>query len=186
MRRLLLVFTGIIFCFFLFGVSFAAQVTVDLENLSPQDAAKVLEMQKQANMASKAKEPDTVKKIENWVDIGEKLGKAIAATCKELSVQVNDFIKTPVGRMTVAVILWKAVGKDLWHIVGGILCWMTITGIILWSFRFFHMKRKVEKKEGTEYINLYKFESSEAKVGSVWAHAIAFFALTLSCMLIVF
>lgn len=55
MRSFLLIFAGIIFCFSLSGVSFAAQVTVDLENLSPQDAAKVLEMQKPGEYGKQSK-----------------------------------------------------------------------------------------------------------------------------------
>ena len=180
-----LIVAGLVFCFFFAGASYAAQVTVDTDNLSSQDAAKVIELQRQA--AAKAQPAATTEKIEAWVGLGEKVGKAIAATCKELSVQVNEFIKTPVGKMTVAIILWKAVGKDLWHIVGGISCWIVVTAILMWSFRFFHMKRKVKDKDGTErYVELYDFNSNDARTTSACAHVIAFAAITLTCMLIVF
>jgi hypothetical protein len=182
--KLLSVFTGLLFCFFFSAVSFATQVTVDTDNLSSQGAARLIELQKQA---AEKQQPATTEKIEAWVGLGEKVGKAIAATCKELSVQVNEFIKTPVGKMAVAIILWKAVGKDLWHIVGGISCWMVITAILMWSFHFFHMKRKVKEKDGTvRYEESYDFSSDDAKAGSAVVHVIAFVIITGVCMLIVF
>ncbi len=63
----------------------------------------------------------TVKKVDEWVDIGVKIGQAFGGAAKEMSIQVNEFAKTPVGLMTAGLIVWKMVGGVLVHFFGGIL-----------------------------------------------------------------
>ena len=165
---------------------FAQSVTINLSDLSPEEAQKVLAAKKLAeNPISAVSSPE---KLEEWVTVGEKIGQAIAATCNELSVGVNEFIDTPAGKITVLLISWKIVGEDLWGIVGGCLAWIVISAIILWSFRHFHMNEKIkDKKTGTvEYLSRYNFSNKDNDLSSAIFHAIAFVLFTIICLLIVF
>ncbi len=163
-------------------------VTIDLNKLSPELAAQVMEAKK-ASESTVPKIPDE-EKVEQWVNIGEKIGQAIAGACKELSVGVNEFIATPAGKITVLMIAWKVVGDDLWSIIGGTLAWFVITLIILWSYRHFHMNERVVKKvEGgdqVEYVSRYDFEDDGKESISFWTHVVLFVLFTVICLVIVF
>ena len=59
-------------------------------------------------------------KAEKWVDLGERMGKMLGGAAKEVGVAVNDFVKTPVGQLTMLLIVWSYIGNALVHIFGGI------------------------------------------------------------------
>ncbi len=178
---LILVF-GLFFANFALAANY---VSMDLEKLSPEEAVRVLALQKKAAESTSI---STAAQAESWAIVGEKWGKAIAAVAKELSITANEFIKTPVGKFTMVVIAWKVFGKDLWHIVGGSIAWLVISLIILWSFKFFHMKKKVCNKETkqTAYIARYDFKTNDARTASAVCHVLAFLAITITCLAVVF
>lgn len=161
-------------------------VTIDLSKLPADKVAAVMEAQKAANNPI----PDipTVEKAKEWVVFGKEIGVVLATVCKELSIGVNDFVKTPVGKITMYMIVWKVMGQDIWHIVGGLGMWVLVTSILIWSYRFFHMTVKVgSAKEGNlRYIPRYTFETKDARGASASAHAIIFVVLTAVCLIIVF
>lgn len=165
----------------------ATQVQIDLDKLTPEQAAAVLTAKQSAETPSKQSVP-TVDQMEKWADVGAKVGQAIAATAKELNVGVNEFAKTPVGLLTMGLITWKVIGHDVWNIVGGILAWMAITSVILFSFSRFHISERIKDKEkGTvTYVPRYKFESGEARLFSAALHAFAFAIFTAVCLRIIF
>ncbi len=189
MIKKLSVVVSMVFVLALFFVtpSNAIQITIDTDNLDKTTASTVLEAQKQAKkIAEKAKTP-SVDQMEAWANIGEKIGKAISATCRELGVEVNKFVKTPVGKIAMALIVWKVVGQEAWAIIGGTLSWFVISLMIMWSFSHFHMRKKLTDKEhGERYIATYEFKGEEAKICSAIAHAVAFAVITMVCLLIVF
>jgi hypothetical protein len=104
---------------------------------------------------------------------------------------VNEFVKTPVGMITMGLITYKVVGEKLWDVIGGTLAWIVVTAIIFISFRHFHMRERVVDKSNKEnhqiqYIPRYEFKSNDARNGSAWAHGVAFGLITFVCLLIVF
>ncbi|MFH1667720.1 MAG: hypothetical protein ABH884_01690 [Candidatus Komeilibacteria bacterium] len=163
--------------------------TIDLSKLDGETAAQVLAAQKQAQ----AKLPDIppAERVEEWVSIGEQVGKAIASTCRELSVEVNEFVKTPVGKLTMFLIVWKVIGEDLWDIVGGCLVWLIVTICLFFSVRHFHMNERVvtgSKKAGTKevkYVSRYDFDAGNEGISGIF-HAVAFCVITIICLIIVF
>ena len=50
---------------------------------------------------------------------------------------VNDFAQTPVGQLTMLIIVWQVIGGQLVHVIGGILIW--IAGFY---FIYYVMKRR--------------------------------------------
>jgi hypothetical protein len=45
--------------------------------------------------------------------VAESFARAIGIAARELGVAVNDFLNTPAGVLTAAVILWKVIGADV-------------------------------------------------------------------------
>lgn len=59
----------------------------------------------------------TAEAVDKWVDTGERIGRMFQGAAKEVGVAVNDFVKTPVGMMTMGVIIWKYMGKDILQVL---------------------------------------------------------------------
>lgn len=164
----------------------ADQITIDTDQLDATTLTQVLQAKKKASETKV-----TVDNVKEYVTIGKEIGMAIAATCKELSVEVNQFVKTPVGKITMALIVYKVVGEKLWDIVGGTLAWIIITIIIWRSFRHFHMNERVvdksdKQKPLIEYVPRYVFNDRDYRPWSVFVHVVAFVAITITCLAIVF
>lgn len=62
-------------------------------------------------------------KVQEWVDLGANIGKALSSAAKELGTGVQEFAKTDVGYWVTVLILWQLIGKS----------------IILLGFTFFFM-----------------------------------------------
>jgi hypothetical protein len=117
--------------------AFAALTTDSVSNagfsrLSETEKAEIIKQ-----IADKATDKASVtapseEKVEKWVRIGSQVGQGLAGAAKELGVAVNDFSKTPVGQLTMMLIVWHMVGGVIVHIFGGIL----IMVIGLWFLRF--------------------------------------------------
>lgn len=93
------------------------------DNLTAEQQAQIL----QSITAAQTKETETVDKIDKWVNVGERVGKMVGGAAKELGVAANEFVKTDVGKMTAALIVWNYMGEDLVHIfvhVGGGMMFM--------------------------------------------------------------
>lgn len=97
--------------------------TAGWENLSESQRAEITKL-----VADKAAEatkspiavPD-VKKIDEYVAVGERVGKMMGGAAKEVGVAVNEFINTPVGKWTMFLIVWKYMGVMAIHFFGGML-----------------------------------------------------------------
>ena len=72
----------------------------------------------------------TEDRVEKWVKIGSNIGQGLAGAAKEVGVAVNDFSQTPVGQLTMLLIVWHMIGAQLVHVFGGILIWIVGIAII--------------------------------------------------------
>lgn len=158
----------------------AQKVDIDLSKVSPDLAAEILRAQKKTEPAL------TVDNAEKWSQVGKNLAEGVSATAKGLSIEVNEFVKTPVGKFTFFVIAWKFIGAKIWSVIAGALIWLIAGSIIYRSFSWFHKERrrlsKIEDKTKVyEYIS-YKWRSEEAKAMSVIAHLLAISIVSIICM----
>lgn len=94
-------------------------------DLSAQAAKMVADNASGATPSTKAKE------FQQWVDLGTAIGSGLASTARELGVAANDFVKTPVGKLTAGLIVWHFVGSTLIHIGFGVL-WLLTMGTVLY------------------------------------------------------
>lgn len=111
-------------------------LTDKFNKLSPQQQAEIYKtvVDKQAVVtaaaASEVAPTITPEKIKQYGDIGITIGDAIANTARQLGVVANDFVKTPVGIITIMLIVWSIAGSAVVHIVGGFLTGSVL--LIIW------------------------------------------------------
>lgn len=61
-----------------------------------------------------ASDPSTVSQwAADMATVAESFARAIGIAAREMGVAVNDFLNTPAGVLTAAVILWKVIGADV-------------------------------------------------------------------------
>jgi len=131
-------FIAIVALMFSFN-ALAALTTDSVANagFSRLDESQKAEIIKQiADASSKAKDitVPSEEKVEKWVKIGSQIGAGLAGAAKELGVAVNDFAKTPVGQLTMMLIVWHMIGGVMVHIFGGIV--IMIVGLMFIRFMF--------------------------------------------------
>ena len=150
----------------------AVSVNVDLEDL-PEDARNAILDAK----AGKDKDPVTMDTVLEYQQYGVALGKALNSLVKELGITLNEFIKSPVGKLTTAVLLWKLVFFEVFILFLKIGVMGLLVLVIGFSFMRFHVPyRKVikdpedKKKKEVKWIQKYNWASGEMQFASVALH----------------
>ena len=75
-----------------------------------------------------------VEKAKEWAELGQQVGVALVATAKELGIAVEDFSHTTIGKVTIGIIVWKLMGKEILRGVVGFL--FLVVGIWMWRHYF--------------------------------------------------
>lgn len=154
MKKILFVFL-VLFMFIPFTNVFAGQsnqATITAEDLlkNPNISSEVRETIVQAiNKQQGSQTIVNIEKAYEWKDFVKVFAEAIKEVCHILNVEVNDFVKTPVGKMTAILIGYKIFGKDLIEIVSSVGAAMFIISfyfIICWRL---YGRRKVINKDKT-------------------------------------
>lgn len=176
-------------------VSLAQQsAKIDTSGLTEEQKAQLIlqieKMKKESSAGTLTENLNNPERVNDYVKLGKNIALAVTTVAKELGVAADQFLASTTGKITLALIAWYVVGDDIIGIIGGTVAWIVIANIILWSFRFFHMSKKVVQgpKDNLkiEYVQRYKFENSDAKVGSAVIHIVAFVVITGICLGIVF
>lgn len=100
-------------------------------------------------------------KVEKWVKIGANIGQGLAGAAKEVGIAVNDFAKTPVGQLTMVLIVWHMLGGTLVHVFGGILIWIVGISIIRHMVKRAYPDKVVYSKEHKNIFGNFAIESVE-------------------------
>lgn len=117
------------------GLSTTSVSSAGFDKLSEAEKAEVIKQVADKASTKNAFGGDrevTDEKVEKWVKLGTQIGAGLAGAAKEVGIAVNDFAKTPVGQLTMMLIVWHMVGGVMVHIFGGIF----IIVIGLWFIRF--------------------------------------------------
>ena len=184
--------TAVFALFVAFNTLAAQYINTDglTEEQKAQLALQAAQMKKQSEdpattgIVDKLTDP---KELNEWVELGKNVGLSLAAVAKELGVASDEFLKSNTGKIAVVIIVWKVMGHDILGIVGGTVAWIVLATIILWSFKFFHMTKRVKQEDKTyKYERRFEFKSNDARVGSGWAHSLSLLAITVICMHIIF
>ena len=129
--------------------------------LSETEKAEVIKM-----VADKASSKDvmpamTEDKVEKWVKIGSNIGQGLAGAAKEVGVAVNDFANTPVGQLTMMLIVWHMIGAQLIHVFGGVMIWIVGIAIIRHMVARAYPCKITYSKEVKNIFGNYVVEKSE-------------------------
>lgn len=86
-------------------------------NLTDQQKAEVI-----ANVTAKVAQNSStsVQRVDEWLNVGERIGKGFAGAAKELGVAANEFVNTPVGKWVAFLIIWHFMGSMMVHVVFGL------------------------------------------------------------------
>lgn len=101
--------------------------------LTPEQAAQLAgktTTQQVAGISEAARQ-----EVSAWGELGSNMGKAMVGAAKEIGVAANEFSQTPLGKVTVALVVYKLIGEDLAGKVvgGGILILML--SVAIWFLR---------------------------------------------------
>jgi len=174
-------------------------VKIDPGDLTPEQVAELYRLKESADAArsgSPINNTPTVDQVEEWTTLGSKMGKAIAEMCSEMGVVVNEFLETPVGKVTAFVIVWKMIGSDIFGIFGGMIVWLLGTSILIFIYKRLHGKKIVSgpgffvglftKNITREYTESYDWPDKEWEGISIILQGIAFALFTGVMLLIIF
>jgi len=139
------------------------------DKLTPMQQADIIKA-----IASKAEEQaspgQNVQTLKEYVNIGTQIGAGLAGAAKELGVAVNDFVKTPVGQLASVVIVWKLVGHDFMHIIGGLLVWIVGFTVLRVLFKRAMIATITYSKDKTTWFGRARIESIEyTKITDMYA-----------------
>ena len=70
-----------------------------------------------------------------WGEMGANMGRALVGAAKEVGVAANEFSQTPLGKVTVAIVVYKLVGQDLLSFVIGTAVLIAGAGFAVYFFR---------------------------------------------------
>lgn len=146
MNKVIFVFLAV-FSTSIFALSASDVNNAGFNDLTDQQQIEILkavaDKKAQAKQEQQPAVPN-VDQLDQWATVGTKVGQGLAAAAKEVGVTVNDFAKTPVGKLTAFLIVWNFIGAQIVHIIGGILIWIV-------GFAFLHYWYKHSYPDAVKY-----------------------------------
>ena len=166
MRKILMIAAS----FLLMSLGHAAQPAVNDEKyqLNDEQKTQVLamldDMNKQA-AAKNSKAPNTSEVVREeaakWGELGTNMGRAAVGAAKEIGMAANEFVSTPLGKVTMGIVIYKVIGKDIIKFVMGL-------GILIFFFTtghyFLRMKRYTGNVEYATVPTFFKLRTKQVVV----------------------
>lgn len=100
--------------------AFANDRYLSMDGLTEQQKAELALQAAKMKTAPEENISTTVRKeAEAWGEMGTNMGRAVVGAAKELGIAANEFAQTPLGKVTVAVVVYKVIGEDVLSAVIG-------------------------------------------------------------------
>lgn len=101
--------------------------TIDVRKLTPEQKAQLMsqtvDMQKQAAVTIAQKPVNVSQTVRTeataWGELGTNMGKAAVATAKEVGMAANEFVNTPLGKITMGIVIFKVMGAEVMSFITG-------------------------------------------------------------------
>lgn len=141
-------------------------------NLSEAQKAEVLKAvtEKAAQTQAIPNQLADPAKLNEWVQLGSNIGLAFGGAAKELGIQVNEFVKTPVGYITMVLVVVHFMGGLVLHVFGAILILIVGFGFLRWHS---YTQRTVDCIYDETKTNIFGnhpiLKKSKSIVGEDWA-----------------
>ena len=150
-----------ILLFFVLAVLGASAFALDTNGLTPEQIAAV---QKSIDAAKQANTGTTLSMASEWgaqaATAAEGFAKALGIAAREIGVTVNEFISTPAGKLTAALIVWKVAGATLVSMVYG----MVVLVVGLYATWLLAQHIATEKYVSAPYSRFWGLWAGERKV----------------------
>lgn len=123
-RRLITLFVLLVAMSVHAALSTSSVSQAGFDKLTPQEQAEVIKMVTEKAHAKglsigDVADPANAERVDQWLNVGERIGKMIGGAAKEVGVAANEFVKTPVGTVAIALIVWHYMGDALLHLFVG-------------------------------------------------------------------
>lgn len=136
-------------------------------------------------------QPSTAAKTKEWIEVGSAVGEGLASAAERAGVVVNDFAKTPVGQLTMWLIIYKVAGGDIIQLgIGLIFGLVTFT---MWARSLLSVTSKhVEITYNEKGKRIQRIERpsdwvhDDGKTFVVTIHWVLFFVLAIMNCIIIF
>lgn len=137
---------------FVASISYGSNIDnqISLSGLDDTQKAAIIAQieleRKTADATSSVKLP-SADVIEKYARLGHIVGGVIKTTAKEIGIAANEFVTTPVGKITMALIVWTVAGEDLFGIAFGLMWLIIVIPAWLYFFNRICVSRDYEYKE---------------------------------------
>lgn len=153
----------------------AQSLTIDLNGVSADLKEKLIRNKLAVDSVAVLRGSD-------WKEIAQNIGGAVKELCAALNVEVNSFAKTPVGKLTIALLVWKIVGTQVLGLGLSILLYLFVCGVLVAYIKKFHLPERITDKDGkVSYVQKFEFDGEACawSAGGCWA---VFILATISLM----
>jgi hypothetical protein len=178
----------IIWLGFLFLLIVGPMLAQDV-TLKPEDMKKLPpEVQQQINaINTQNKVTENLEAVGKWAGMGKEIGTAVNESLKAVSSTVVDLSETRVGKITMALVIYKVIGGDVIQFFVGLL-WLAIILIVSWKMYRNNCERMVltSKKwnsEGKGWDKQYQRLSEDPDYKTA---AIVIFCIGIAASLLIF
>lgn len=124
-----------------------------------------------------------------FAGMGEEIGKAVNGTLAALNDNTAKFAETKVGKVAIALVVWKVIGEDIRSLFAGILIALIGYPILIWSF--YRTRNPIDeilynekgKKVKTVYQDINR--NSDGYYFTTGLHIIMMFILTIAVIILI-
>lgn len=137
---------------------------IDVNGLTEEQKADLVKQAEQMKKQSGTKETiiDKVSNPENlnkWIEVGQGMGVAIAEVAKHVGVAADEFLKSSAGKITLALIVWKVIGRELVHLSGGIVFMLVFVSLWIYFFKRMCLVKSIKYLKPTDgYKTIKEYE----------------------------
>ena len=159
------------------SLSAPAMAEISTSGLSDTQAAE-LQLQAAKMKAEEAvtkKEGITLEKVSEYTILGEQVAKALIGVASELGKEVDEVMGTTVGKIAVALVIYKVMGNDILGFIGGAIWLMIFVPGWIYYFRRFCVVDSVDK----EYHENGKLKSKRVIRREASEEAVCYFTIVL-------
>ena len=149
---------------FIAFASLSAFAGVDSRGLSKEQEAQIqIQIEQLKKSGGTVSETTVVSEADKWADVAAKLSGAastlIADTAAKLSVTANEFAKTPLGMLLVAILVFHFFGGAVIHVFAGAIWFAVFIPVWIHYFNRMCMVESIEydangKKKLLRYASL--------------------------------
>jgi hypothetical protein len=174
----------------LYSIMLACLMFMPIVGMS-QDTTKVLvskSMLTQEQLKSMQNQDMSPENVSKWAGVGKEVGTAVNGALSAVTDQASKFGETKIGKITIFLVVWKVIGKDMIRIVLSSILFVVILSIIVWSMRkYIAHKYLVGETVGADgKVTSRKWDETNSDGESIAFHFLMIGILTAICALMAF